>query len=59
MTFDFEFPDAVARELARAGWSRGRSVDISGWEAELGEQGYRLSPVAAAGTWSPHAPSSR
>jgi hypothetical protein len=48
MTFDFEFPDAVARELERAGWSWGRSVDIFGWEAELGEQGYRLSPVAAA-----------
>lgn len=43
-----ESSDAVVRELERAGWSTDRSVDISAWEAELGEQGYRLSPVAAS-----------
>ena len=46
MAFDFDFPDAVARELERSGWTRDRSVDISAWQAELAAQGYRLSPVA-------------
>jgi hypothetical protein len=47
MVFEFDFPEKVARELLRSGWTPDRSIDISEWEEELGAQGYRLSPTAA------------
>ncbi|GAA4201813.1 SUKH-3 domain-containing protein [Actinocatenispora rupis] len=43
----WNFSDAVADELGRAGWDVERSIDISAWVAELGAQGYRISDIAA------------
>jgi len=41
-----KFTPAVLAALEKAGWSVGRSIDISAWVAELAEQGYRISEVA-------------
>lgn len=40
------FSESAVAELLRAGWSPGRTIDISAWVSELDDQGYKLSDVA-------------
>jgi SUKH-3 immunity protein of toxin-antitoxin system len=47
-TGEYHFSDPVRAELKSAGWTPGRKFDISDWVDELGDEGYRLTEVAAA-----------